>query len=70
MSHGYLHQKENKFINKSDTTTVTVTVKMDQTLPNTSYQLYKTGDFGCRLDDGRIKYIGRVDDQVKVTLSI
>ncbi|HEX4496718.1 MAG TPA: amino acid adenylation domain-containing protein, partial [Thermoanaerobaculia bacterium] len=29
-------------------------------------RLYRTGDLGCRLPDGRIEYLGRLDDQVKV----
>lgn len=29
-------------------------------------RLYLTGDLGCRLPDGRVRYIGRADDQVKI----
>ncbi|MFD2169571.1 amino acid adenylation domain-containing protein [Tumebacillus lipolyticus] len=29
-------------------------------------RLYKTGDLGCYLPDGRVKYISRIDQQVKV----
>lgn len=29
-------------------------------------KLYRTGDLGCRLADGNIRFIGRKDDQVKV----
>ncbi|WP_010494488.1 non-ribosomal peptide synthetase [Paenibacillus elgii] len=28
--------------------------------------MYRTGDFGCRLPDGSIEYLGRRDDQVKL----
>ncbi|KPV60118.1 tyrocidine synthetase [Paenibacillus sp. A3] len=28
--------------------------------------MYRTGDFGCRLPDGSVEYLGRRDDQVKL----
>lgn len=34
--------------------------------PQHSGRLYRTGDIGKRLDDGRFEWIGRNDDQVKV----
>ncbi|MEO7976390.1 amino acid adenylation domain-containing protein [Flavobacterium sp.] len=33
---------------------------------NTAEKLYKTGDLGKRLPDGKIEFIGRKDDQVKI----
>jgi amino acid adenylation domain-containing protein len=33
---------------------------------NTTEKLYKTGDLGKRLPDGKIEFIGRKDDQVKI----
>jgi acyl-CoA synthetase (AMP-forming)/AMP-acid ligase II/acyl carrier protein len=29
-------------------------------------RLYKTGDLACRLADGQIAYLGRIDDQIKI----
>ncbi|WP_349367909.1 amino acid adenylation domain-containing protein [Salinarimonas sp.] len=29
-------------------------------------RLYLTGDLGCRLADGRVRYLGRIDDQLKI----
>ena len=29
-------------------------------------RLYRTGDLGCWLPDGRIRYLGRADDQIKI----
>jgi amino acid adenylation domain-containing protein len=29
-------------------------------------RLYKTGDLACRLADGQLTYVGRIDDQIKI----
>jgi amino acid adenylation domain-containing protein len=29
-------------------------------------RLYKTGDLACRLPDGQLTYVGRIDDQIKI----
>ena len=34
--------------------------------PTSSERLYRTGDLACRLPDGRIRLLGRIDHQVKV----
>ena len=38
----------------------------DAQCPNSSERLYKTGDLACKLPDGNIKFLGRLDFQVKV----
>ena len=30
-------------------------------------RLYRTGDFGCWLDNGHLEFLGRVDDQIKIS---
>ncbi|WP_299135408.1 non-ribosomal peptide synthetase [uncultured Tenacibaculum sp.] len=34
--------------------------------PNSSYKLYKTGDFARWLPDGTIEFLGRIDNQIKL----
>jgi amino acid adenylation domain-containing protein len=34
--------------------------------PEPGARLYKTGDLACRLSDGQLAYLGRIDDQIKI----
>ncbi len=34
--------------------------------PAPGARLYRTGDLGCSLPDGRVEYLGRIDQQVKI----
>ncbi|RZS45024.1 pyochelin synthetase [Herbihabitans rhizosphaerae] len=36
------------------------------THPSTGERLYRTGDYGRRLPNGEIEFLGRIDDQVKI----
>ncbi|WP_291328778.1 non-ribosomal peptide synthetase [Desulfovibrio sp. UCD-KL4C] len=36
------------------------------THPETGHRLYRTGDTGCMLPDGNIRFLGRIDSQIKI----
>jgi amino acid adenylation domain-containing protein len=59
---GYLNRPEltaEKFITNPLTTQLNSQIEI-------SKKLYKTGDLGCYLPNGEIKYLGRIDHQVKI----
>jgi amino acid adenylation domain-containing protein len=60
ISHGYLNNPElttDKFINS-------LTFQVDNL--QTNRLIFRTGDLGCFLSDGSIKFLGRIDTQVQI----
>ncbi|MBY0574483.1 MAG: amino acid adenylation domain-containing protein, partial [Undibacterium sp.] len=60
LARGYLHKPEltaDKFV---------INPYYDETDPNSSTRLYKTGDLVRYLTDGNLEYVGRIDHQVKL----
>ena len=66
LAHGYLHRPDltaerfvpNPFLEKAEDNS--------KFKIQSSKTLYKTGDLACHLPDGRIKLLGRIDDQAKI----
>ncbi|MBD1924288.1 amino acid adenylation domain-containing protein [Microcoleus sp. FACHB-831] len=62
LARGYLNRPEltaEKFITNPLTTQLNSQIEISE-------KLYKTGDLGCYLPNGEIKYLGRIDHQVKI----
>jgi amino acid adenylation domain-containing protein len=62
LARGYLNRPElttEKFITNPLTTQLNSQIEIYE-------KLYKTGDLGCYLPNGEIKYLGRIDHQVKI----
>jgi amino acid adenylation domain-containing protein/non-ribosomal peptide synthase protein (TIGR01720 family) len=51
------------YINRADATAEKF---IPNPFSNDGERLYKTGDLACYLDDGKIEFLGRTDDQVKI----